>query len=148
MAGRQPKRKPRAGVDQYGRTPLHGAAADSRPDEVAKLLAEGADVNAQDDNGWTPLHFAAQVVSPEITAQLLRVGANPALQDAYGNTALWKAVFASKGDGCVIALLRQAGADPLKKNNHGVSPVSLARTIANYDVAQFFNDVMEPPDAG
>jgi hypothetical protein len=26
-------------------------------------------------------------------------------------------------------------------NHHGVSPLSLARTIANYDVAQFFADL-------
>ena len=29
----------------------------------------------------------------------------------------------------------------MRKNRHGVSPVSLARNIANYDVAQFFTDV-------
>jgi hypothetical protein len=29
------------------------------------------------------------------------------------------------------------------KNKHGVSPASLARTIANYDIAQYFADVTE-----
>ena len=38
-------------------------------------------------------------------------------------------------------LLRDSGADPLHKNNHGVSPLILARTIANYDVRQFFTDI-------
>lgn len=52
MAGKQPKRKRREGVDEYGRIPLHYAATGSRPDEVEKLLAAGADENAQDDNGW------------------------------------------------------------------------------------------------
>jgi len=37
-------------------------------------------------------------------------------------------------------MLRAAGADPMLKNNSGVSPIELARNIANYDVAQFFSD--------
>jgi len=41
----------------------------------------------------------------------------------------------------VIRVLRAAGADPLKKNHHGVSALSLARTIANFDVAQFYRDL-------
>ena len=143
MVGKIPKRKARDGVDGYGRTPLHYAAGDSRPSEVAILIAAGADINAQDDNGWTPLHFAAQASCSECTSALLQAGASTALQDSFGNTALSRAVFESKGNGSVIQLLRQAGADPHVKNKHGVSPVSLARTIANYDVAQFFSDVEE-----
>lgn len=143
MTGKQPKRKQREGVDSYGRTPLHYAAADSKLDEVARLLALGANVNAQDDNGWSPLHFAAQAASSECTAELLCAGADPSLQDSIGNTALSRAVFSSSGDGSVIQFLRHAGADSSAKNKHGVSPVSLARTITNYDVAQFFSDLGE-----
>ena len=38
-------------------------------------------------------------------------------------------------------LPRQHGADPFQQNNYGVSAVSLARTIADYDVAQYFRDL-------
>ena len=141
MARKQPKREPREGVDEYGRTPLHYAASESRPDEVARLLTAGANVNLQDDNGWSPLHFAAQASSPECTSMLLRAGASVSLRDSAGNTALSKAVFSSRGSGAVILLLREAGADPLATNKHGVTPMGLARTIANYDVAQFFSDI-------
>jgi ankyrin repeat protein len=41
----------------------------------------------------------------------------------------------------MIHLLRQHGADPLRTNHYGVSPLSLARTIGNYDVSQFFADL-------
>ncbi len=143
MAGKQPKRIPREGVDNYGRTPLHYAAGDSRPDEVVKFVAAGVAVNVQDDGGWTALHFAAQAVSSACTEELLRAGADHSLQDSFGNTALFRAVFSSRGEGSVIRLLRQAGADPFHKNKHGVSPVALARTIANYNVAQFFSDIGE-----
>ena len=141
MAGKQPKRKPREGLDEYGRTPLHYAAAEAQLVEIIKLIAAGADVNAQDDNGWSPLHFSAQAVSPDCTAALLRAGADVSLQDLFGNTALWRAVFSSEADSSVIHLLLEAGANPIEKNKHGISPISLARTIANFDVAKYFSDV-------
>lgn len=129
------------GLDGLGRTLLHYAAGDARPDRVAELLTSGADANARDDNGWTALHFAAQARSPECVDLLLRAGADPSLQDSDGNTALWRAVYWSGGEGAVIGLLRQAGADPFTLNRHGVSPISLARIIDNHDVAQFFSDL-------
>ncbi len=144
MTDKQPKRESREGLDEYGRTPLHYAALNAQSEEVEILLAAGADPNAQDDDGWTPLHCAAQAVSPECTTALLQAGANPSVEDMHGNTPLWRAVFSSKGDGTVIMLLRQAGADHFARNKHGVAPISLARTIANYDVAKFFSDVKEP----
>ncbi len=141
MTRKQPKRKPRPGVDEYGRTPLHYAAADGKVEDVVKHLKAGANPNLQDDNGWSPLHFAAQAVSPGATEALLAAGADTGLRDSFGNTALSTAVFASKGNGSVIEVLRRAGADPHATNNNGVSPVSLARTIANYNVARFFSDL-------
>ncbi|WP_020182209.1 ankyrin repeat domain-containing protein [Methylotenera sp. 1P/1] len=143
MSGKQPKRKPREGLDEYGRIPLHYAAVDSRSDEVARLLATGVNVNAQDDNGWSALHFAAQAVSPVCTTLLLQAGADISLQDSFGNTALWRAVMSSKGEGSVIRLLLDAGSNPVELNKHGVSPVSLARTIANFDIAQYFKDIQD-----
>jgi hypothetical protein len=44
------------------------------------------------------------------------------------------------GDGSLILALRAAGANPTALNQDGGSPLSLARTIANYDVAQFLAD--------
>jgi hypothetical protein len=41
----------------------------------------------------------------------------------------------------VIESLRRAAADPYAANSSGVTPLSLARTIANYNVAQFFADL-------
>ena len=141
MTGKQPKRSARPGVDQYGRTPLHYAASDGDVGLCRALLEAGAAPNAQDDNGWTALHFAAQASSEPVAALLVQASANLQLRDSFGNTPLHKAVFHSRGNGSVIALLRGAGADPHVPNDHGVSPVSLARSIANYDVAQYFADI-------
>lgn len=141
MTANQLQGMARTRIDDQGRTLLHFAAGDARPERVAELLALGADANAPDDNGWTALHFAAQARSQECVALLLRAGADPSLQDSDGNTALWRAVYWSGGEGAVIRLLREAGADPFTENKHGVSPISLARSIDNHDVAQFFSDL-------
>ncbi len=142
MTRKQPKRKVRPGVDSCGRSPLHYAAAHGNEALCRDLLASGADPNLKDDNGCVPLHFAAQARSASATAVLLAASANPDVRDCQGNTPLSTAVFHSRGDGSVIALLRSAGAAPGACNNHGVSPVSLARSIANFDVARFFEDVI------
>ena len=141
MSGKHPKRKPRPGVDVYGRNPLHNATIEGDSASLNALLGAGADPNAQDDNGWAPLHFAAQANAAKMVELLIAAGANVDIRDSNGNTPLSTAVFNSRGSGDVIGLLRRAGADPFIVNAYGVSPLSLARTIANYDVAQFFGDV-------
>jgi ankyrin repeat protein len=57
---KHPKRKDRPGVDRYGRTELHYAAADGDSQKVEALLASGLNAGAADDDGWTPLHAAVQ----------------------------------------------------------------------------------------
>lgn len=58
-------------------------------------------------------------------------------------TPLSTAVFNSRGNGGLIRLLRRHGADPWHPNNTGHTPVGAARLIANYDVAQFFEDLTD-----
>lgn len=133
-----------------GRTRLHNAVIDGDLARTREQLSAGSDPNAADDNGWTPLHFAAQS-RPEIclplVQALLDAGADPNLRDSYGNTPLWRAVFNSRGNGSVIAALRCAGADPHAANRSGISPLRLARTIANFPVAQFFADLPVESDS-
>jgi uncharacterized protein len=143
MAGKQPKRKDRLGLDWAGRTPLHYAALDGDSELISQLLVSGLIVDAPDDNGWTPLHFAAQSNAADAIAILLKAGAAVDKRDGNGNTPLVTAVFNSRGKGEIINLLRAHGADPYAKNNHGGSALSLARTIANFDVRQFFQDLPE-----
>ena len=125
------------------RTELHRAANEGDAAAVKALLAAGHDPNSQDSQGWSPLHFAAQASSAATVEALLAAGACVDPRDLNGNTPLSRAVFNSKGDGSVILLLRAAGADPLVENGSGMSPLSLARSIANYDVNRFFVDFAE-----
>lgn len=129
-------------TDEYGCSALHYVVVDlpveQHASEIKRLIGQGVDPNEADKQGWTPLHFAAQRRSPDAAKVLLDHGVTVDLQDQYGNTPLLRAVFESKGEGEMIALLLACGADPDLANTHDVSPRSLANTIANHDVARWF----------
>jgi len=119
-------------LDREGRTALFYATSEGDPTLAAELIRHGANVNAQDSRLETPLHFAARAYQPEIAQLLIETGANVDAQDANGNTPLSNAVFESRGRDQMIKLLLSFGADKTLKNNHGVSPEELAKSIGNY----------------
>jgi uncharacterized protein len=129
--------------DPMGRSELHYAACDDDVVNARRLARWNPDVNLQDKNGWTPLHFAAQSRSLEIAKLLIEAGAHVDVMDKNGNTPLSEAVFnyRERADASLIRFLRERGADPYSANNHGQTPVGLARLIANYDVAHCFDDL-------
>jgi ankyrin repeat protein len=130
-------------TDKGGRTPLHYAALTNDVNAVSQLLGEGISPNAGDRMGFTPLHFAAEEGSLTAAEILLAAGAEVDALNRYGNTPLFIAVIRSRGHGELIQLLRRHGANPRHENNAGQSPFGLARLIANYDVAQFFADLID-----
>lgn len=128
-------------LDVEGRTALSYAVQSGSLDMVCRLIAAGANVNSRDTSGWAPLHFAAQNYDLPIASKLIEEGANINHQDTDGNTALSRAVFASNGRSGLIERLVEAGADYELPNNYGISPLSLAKTIANYDVLSVFRNI-------
>ena len=109
--------------DADGRLALHQAAASGDATEVARLIADGADVAAVDNALLTPLQMACQQGHVEVASLLLVAGAPVDALDAYANTPLWKAAFVFQGgDPELIRLLLDAGADPDCKNNTDRSP--------------------------
>ena len=141
MTGKNDGRSSGEKTDRAGRSELHYAVVDRNIDRVKQLIRQGMDLNIADRDGRTPLHFAAQNYDDVIARLLLDSGATIDPRDANGKTPLSTAVFNSRGRGELIGLLRERGADSTSTNKFGVSPVSLSRTIANYDVARFFNDL-------
>jgi ankyrin repeat protein len=124
-----------------GRTALHLAAIANDLAAAEARLAAGDDPSQKDDEGFTPLHFAAEERAAEMARLLLDNGAEVDQPNTHGNTPLFTAVFNSQGDGAVIEVLCAAGADPLRENFSGQTPVGLARLIGNYEVARFFADL-------
>ena len=127
--------------DRGGRIPLHYCAGDDNLEAARQALSDGADPNARDRQGWTPLHFAAEARSLRVAALLLEQGAEVDPRNDQGDTPLMRAVFWSRGDGSLIQLLRGHGADPYAENIRGRTPLWLARTIGNFPVAQWFDDL-------
>ncbi len=91
-----------------GETPLHVAAAKGFDDVAQLLLAQKANVNAQDDNGRTPLHLAAQGGHKDVLELLLASKAEVNAKDNKGWTPLHLA--ASRGHKEVAELLLADGA--------------------------------------
>ena len=69
---------------EFGRTPLHYAAAKGYVSIVSALANAGANVNARDRRGWTPVHSAAWQGKAEIIYTLLNDWADINMSDNLG----------------------------------------------------------------
>jgi len=82
--------------DADGSTPLHCAIWKGHRIVVEYLLANGADVNAQNNNehwGTTPLHAAAHANQAEIARMLIACGAAVNATDMNGKSPLHHTTF-------------------------------------------------------
>ena len=117
-----------------GETPLHVAAANGFVDVAQLLLAQRADVNAQDDDGRTPLHLAAQGGHKEVLELLLASKAEVIAEDNKGWTPLHFA--ASRGHKEVAEMLLADGAEVKAADASGDTPLHFAAFEGHADVAE------------
>lgn len=103
-------------------------------------LVENAGVDRVDSNGLTPLMFCIQNERSKMIDYLLEKEIDINRQDNVGNTALFYAVFKSKDKIGLIEKLLKKGADMNMANKAGVSPLSLANSMANENVRNFMNN--------
>ena len=118
--------------NEYGLTPLHGAAESNENAAVIEfLLAAGADVNARNQYGITPSHSVWFNDNPEVIQALLAGGADPNARAEDGDTPLHRAAAQLFGDeshaGAAIEALLDAGADAATRNAAGKTPWDLAQ---------------------
>jgi ankyrin repeat protein len=105
-------------------TPLHQAAWDNRADQVKKLLAAHADVNARNFQGSTPLHSAAYAFGAEVIPMLVEAGSDVNARDNTGRTPLHVAMIGSNSSAkSAIPYLLQAKADVNAVDDDGCTPL-------------------------
>lgn len=116
---------------------LREAAKANDAHQVIKLIKQGANVNAPDEDGNTSLHFAAQYGHTALVALLCNRGADVNAIDKWGYTPLFLAAV-MKNTGAVKLLevaeiLLDKGADVNAKNQNGQLP--LLRVAISGDTA-------------
>ncbi len=103
-------------------SPLMLAALKGLTELCQQLIGKGADVNKP---GWTPLHYAATNGHLEVINLLLEHHAYIDAASPNGSTPLMMAAL--YGTPATVKLLLEAGADPMLKNEQGLSAIDFAQ---------------------
>ncbi|WP_332825381.1 ankyrin repeat domain-containing protein [Ramlibacter sp.] len=111
-------------------SPLMLAAFRGHTELVRKLIARDADVNKP---GWTPLHYAATGGHLAVMKILLQEHAYINAESPNKTTPLMMA--AEYGSTEAVKLLLEEGADPLMRNELGLSAVDFALRANRKDAA-------------
>ncbi|MDP2817682.1 MAG: ankyrin repeat domain-containing protein [Polaromonas sp.] len=109
-------------LNAQGESVLMIAALKGNVEAAASLVKRDADVNK---TGWAPLHYAATSGSLAILSLLLDNHAYIDAESPNGSTPLMMA--AMYGTPQAVKLLVDAGADPLLKNQQGLTAIDFAR---------------------
>ncbi len=106
-----------------GKTALHQAARSGNNDMILLLLEVGANIHAADTAGRTPLMDAIQAENISNVKLLIANGASASIPEMYGRNAYHEAV--ETGNIELIRVINEAGGNPLARDTHGRTPLSL-----------------------
>ncbi len=118
-------------LTEQGESPLMMAVFKGQVEIAQQLIKLGADVNK---TGWTPLHYAATAGHSQLVSILL---ANYAYIDAESPNKTTPLMMAAHyGTAGVVKLLLEEGADPLLKNDVGLSAIDFAQKANKTDAVE------------
>lgn len=118
-----------------GQPVLHVAASRGNAQIVNLLLKAGADPNALDEHSTAPLDLATFGGQEEIARLLLIKGAN-VNEDHWPNGRSLLHELCTKGPARMIPLLIEFGADPVRPDRFGETPLDLALANKNEDAVE------------
>ncbi|VDK54459.1 unnamed protein product [Anisakis simplex] len=102
-------------LDLYGRSALHYAALNNRPELIALFYSNGLKLDQTDNKGESPLHLAAREGHHDCVKMLLSLGAKRDITDQLGRTPFDVASERERAD--VLKLLCEAStSNPLRSN--------------------------------
>ncbi|MDM7943673.1 MAG: ankyrin repeat domain-containing protein [Hydrogenophaga sp.] len=115
-------------------SPLMMAALKGRLEAARRLIERKAEVNK---TGWTPLHYAATNAGDESVAMVRLLLEHHAYIDAESPNRTTPLMMAAHyGNPGVVRLLLQEGADPLLKNQQGLSAIDFANRAQRAESAE------------
>ena len=115
-------------LNASGESPLMLAALKGEFDLVEKMVKKGADVNK---TGWTPLHYAASNGHVAVIKLLLENYAYIDAESPNGSTPLMMAGMYGNPES--VQLLIDEGADPLVRNQQGLTALEFAKKAERAD---------------
>lgn len=118
-------------LNAQGESALMMAALKGHLDIAARLIQKGADVNK---TGWAPLHYAASNGHLAIMSLLLDNHAYIDAESPNGTTPLMMAAL--YGTAAAVKLLLEAGADPLLKNQQGLTAINFAQRASRAEAVE------------
>lgn len=92
---------------------------------IKKIIADGVEINTENDDGATILHLATQYKNHDLLTILIELKADINKQDKKGNTALHYAVIAKNK--IAAALLISARANPNIRNKENKTALKIAQ---------------------
>ena len=127
--------------DGAGHTRLAHAAMEGETEAVEALIADGADLELQDDRERTPLIHATKNAQSSTVLALLKQGADVNVKDDFDMDALFHAARA--GDADTVRILLDHGADSDTRNLDGATPMTAARQRRHDDVVALLEPALE-----
>jgi hypothetical protein len=124
--------------EMLGWTPLHVGAEIGKTDQIADLIAKGANVNTRATNGQTALHLAARFGQTKVVRLLLANGADPNCRDATNATPLHAAAYYCQRHSVLLLLAYKADRNAKTLNGH--TPLYYAKMNIDEETVRLLED--------